>query len=366
MLWHIFGRPLQDSPNKKVKHPRLRRWTFAIAYRLGLAPLLLVPLWFAFVYALMHPPREAFSVSPERYRLTSRDVRFPSGDGVQLEGWYINSASSADLTAHGRWKQRRPGVVLCHGYGAARDQLLSPLGVDLVNAGYDVLLFDFRGHGTSGDSPVSMGPVETADVIAAVRCLRNQPGVDAERIGVLGLGMGGYAGILAAGRVQDIRCVVAVDTYPSVSTTLRRRMSRAGLPAAAGDALSWGMGMYFGQHRIDDSAAEVAAAFEKQGLLLITGGDNERAPITDLDRVLHVANCQTARLVIPGARNGQALFNRLTSRMVLQYLDAMLTGKTNEAQVVVQPNDSLGIGKIELTPADPEAMADKPRAPAEP
>ena len=349
MLCHVLGRPLEPSPNKPLKHPRLHRWAFAIAYRLALLPLLLIPVWLVWIYALMHPARHQVSVSPQLYNLTSRDVRFTSADGVGLDGWYINSASNADLTADEVWKHRRPGVVLCHDYGAGRDQLLSPLAVNLVEAGYDVLLFDFRGHGTSEDSPVSMGPIETADVIAAVDCLRQQPGVDGERIGVLGFGMGGYAGILAAQRSEQIRCVVGIDAYPSVSSTLQRRMRRAGLGSATGAALNWGMGMYFGQHRMDDSAAEAVAAFDNQGLLLVTGGANDLSPIEDLDRVIHVANSQTARLVVPGARNGQALFSSLTGQMVLQYFDAMLVHQPAGGEIAAPDPGRMRLGKIQLS-----------------
>ena len=349
MLWHALGRPLDPAPNKPLKHPRLRRWAFALAYRTALVPLLLIPLWAVLIYAIMHPTRREASTSPQLYTLSSRDVSFTSADGVALDGWYINSVASTDLTTDDSWKNRRPAVVLCHDYGAARDQLLSPLAVNLVKAGYDVLLFDFRGHGTSGDAPVSMGPIETADVIAAVECLRQQPGVDGERIGVLGFGMGGYCGILAAARREDVRCVVGIDAYPSVSSTLQRRMQRAGLGSAAGAALSWGMGMIFGHHRMDDSAAEVTAALDSQGLLLVTGGANDLAPMEDLDRVIHVANSKTARFVVPGARNGQALFSSTTSDMVIQYFDAMLDRQSPDAEVVTEESQTSSLGKIQLS-----------------
>lgn len=335
LLWHPLGRPVQLQPNRR--HPRMRKIAWAIAYRLALSPILLAAACVMFLVLLTHPPRQALSALPGQYALTCRDVEFLSDDGVELQGWYINSFSADKALSNGDWKEGRPAVVLCHGYGAARDQLLYPIGRDLVRAGYDVLLMDFRGHGQSGDAPVSFGTTEAADVTAAVRYLSQQPGVDGDRIGLLGSGMGAFAAILSAPRCPGVQCVVAVDTYPSVPTTLRRTVKRLRAPAAMGSAIGWGMSLYFGHRLLDDSAVTTTQAFGDRGLLLITGQRNTRMPASDLEPIIHVGNPNAARMIVPNAGHGQALFQPKTAAMVVQYFDAFLARKDSPDKVVIPP-----------------------------
>lgn len=85
--------------------------------------------------------------------------------------------------------QRPPVVVVAHGYSA--DQaVMSPMARSLGKAGYAVLTFDFRGHGSntnrfSGDL--------TDDLDDVVEWLERSPQVDGTRIAVLGHSMGASA-----------------------------------------------------------------------------------------------------------------------------------------------------------------------------
>jgi len=321
-IWHPLGRP--GSEKRRGKYPRLWRAISAVAYRVALMPIFLVLAWVILLVGLTHPPRQAFAARPEQFGLSYRNVEFSSADGVKLRGWYVNSLSKDDILLHEAWKRQRPAVVLCHGYGASRDQMLYPLGSELTSAGYDVLLMDFRGHGQSGDAPVSFGETEAADVAAAVQFLQSQPGVDPERIGVVGAGMGGYAAIVSGPRSKAVRCVVAVDTYPSVHTMLRRNARHARVPGTLGTAAAWGMGLYFGSRLMDDAAIEAVRNFGSRGLLLINGADNVRMPAEDLEPMIATATNTNARLIVPGATHGQALRRPGIAKMIVRYLDGYL------------------------------------------
>lgn len=333
LLWHPLGRPVPATQDHK--HPRLRRWTWAVAYRLALLPVMLAAAWVVVLTGVTHPDRQETDTSPDRFALTYRDVSFISADSVKLNGWYLNSLVPGNVLQDNKWKQLRPAVVLCHGYGATRDQLLYPIGKDLVQAGYDVLLMDFRGHGSSGDAPVSMGPTEVADVIAAVRFLQKQPGVNADRVGILGMGMGGYAAILAAPRCEGVRCVVAADTYPSVPTMLRQNFGRMHAPAVIGTTMGWGMSLYFGHRLLDDDAADAVQSFGDRALLLVTGQANTRTPAEDLEPIIAAGGVNTSRLIVPGAKHGQSLRNSWTTMMIVQYFDAYLAEDHKPSKVVI-------------------------------
>ncbi len=71
------------------------------------------------------------------------DVEIPS-HGEQLGAWHY-TAESADLEG----PTGRPCVVMAHGFGATRDAGLTPFAEKFAAAGADVLVFDYRGFGTS-------------------------------------------------------------------------------------------------------------------------------------------------------------------------------------------------------------------------
>jgi pimeloyl-ACP methyl ester carboxylesterase len=333
LFWHPFGAMM---PASKSKHPYLWRFVGGVLYRVALLPLVVMGAWLVMIYSVTHPPRQAIAVTPDQFSLVCRDVRFNSDDGVIIKGWYINSLVAGGPLTTENWKQRRPGVVLCHGYGGNRDQLLYPLGRELAQAGYDLLLLDFRGHGLSADAPVSFGTTEAADVMAAVRYLQSQSGVDEQRIGILGTGMGGYAAILAGPRCKGVRCVVAVDSYPSVPAVFENMAHRMHVPTELGTAFSWGMSAYFGHRLIDENAVDSSHNYTDRGLLLITGSRAESTPPADLEPIVAGAGGNIARLIVPGARDGQAANSPAVARMVVSYFDGMLIEQESHAKVVAK------------------------------
>jgi len=302
-----------------------------------LTPMLAGIAWLILLIALAHPARQAVIASPEQFRMNCRDVTFVTSDGVKLGGWYTNSLSVGDMLEKSRWKKLRPGAVLCHGYGAARDQLLYPIGKQLVEAGYDVLLIDFRGHGTSDEASVTLGPAEAADVKAAVRFLQAQPGVDDQRIALVGFGMGGYSAILAAAQSPDVRCVVAVDAYPSVITMLQRNCQRLRIPAVIGTALGWGMRFCFVDATANDDAVEAVRVLGlgDRGLLLVTGGGADAGmPATDMEPLFTGAGEKAAKMTLPGVNRGEAIFKSTTAEMIVRYLDAFCQRSDGSSQAI--------------------------------
>ena len=122
-------------------------------------------------------------------------VEMISADGERLAGWYLPSRNGA-------------AVVLRHGAGSTTADVIQHARV-LNDAGYGVLATDARGHGESGGLGMDLGWYGELDTQAAVDALEGRGDVDASRIGVVGLSMGGEEAIGAAGVDRRIRAVVA-------------------------------------------------------------------------------------------------------------------------------------------------------------
>jgi dienelactone hydrolase len=153
--------------------------------------------------------------------LTYRDVTFAASDGVRLSAWYVPSTNHA-------------AVVAVPGSGSTRTGTLDQAAV-LAGHGYGVLMADPRGQGRSGGRAMDAGWYGDRDIGAAVTFLQHQPGVDPNRVGVLGLSMGGEEAIGATAN-PAIRAVVAEGA------THRTAADKAGyLPGGITGAMQRGM-----------------------------------------------------------------------------------------------------------------------------
>ena len=118
-------------------------------------------------------------------------MTFTTADGLELEGWYIPSRNGAAVIAFpGRnGPQQKARMLARHGYG--------------------VLLFDRRGEGKSDGEPNAWGWGGDADVKAAIAYLQQRPDVDPDRIGGIGLSVGGEMMIETAAETDELAAVVS-------------------------------------------------------------------------------------------------------------------------------------------------------------
>ena len=79
----------------------------------------------------------------------------------------------------------------------------------LARHGYGVLLFDRRGQGESEGDPHAFGWEGEKDILAAISFLERRPDVDPERIGGLGLSIGGELMLHAAAETDALKAVVS-------------------------------------------------------------------------------------------------------------------------------------------------------------
>jgi uncharacterized protein len=150
-------------------------------------------------------PKQIGDVPPD---LQGRIVEFQSDSGAKLRGWLLQGRKGAGA------------VVLMHGIRASRLDMLSRARF-LSAAGYSILLFDFQAHGESAGKHITAGYLESRDARAAVDFARaNFPG---ERIGVIGISMGGAAALLASPPL-DVQALVLEMVYPTLEQAIDNRL----------------------------------------------------------------------------------------------------------------------------------------------
>jgi uncharacterized protein len=163
-----------------------RRALIAVA---GLVVTLTVVYPIVYSYGLTHVARAV--VPDPTLGADFENVSFTTDDGLELQGWYVPSRNGAAVIAFpGRKGTQRPARFL-------------------IRHGYGVLLFDRRGEGDSEGDPNALGWNGDRDVKAAIAFLRKRPDVDADRIGGIGLSVGGELLLETAAETDDLKAVVS-------------------------------------------------------------------------------------------------------------------------------------------------------------
>lgn len=190
----------------------LLHWVLILAAVLTALTLLVV--WFCARAAkkVLHPvsKRKPLDIWPDQRNLPYENIYFKTEDKVLIKGWFIPAENDSAKT-----------VILMHGWGMNRGDIFKNTSF-LHDLGFNLLYFDFRALGESGGKTSSIGYLETKDVQAAIKYLKDtRPGA-CEKLGLYGLSMGGMVAICEGARNKEVDCVVAEASYYS----FRRVVSR--------------------------------------------------------------------------------------------------------------------------------------------
>jgi alpha-beta hydrolase superfamily lysophospholipase len=145
------------------------------------------------------------------------------GPPADLGGQSVTFPSASGATVHAWFSPGRPGagaVLVLHGVGANR-LLMRARARFLHRAGYAVLVPDLQAHGETRGTHITFGALESYDAAAALAYLRARaPG---ERVGVIGISMGGAATLVGAGPLRA-DALVLESVYPTIDDAVRDRL----------------------------------------------------------------------------------------------------------------------------------------------
>lgn len=265
---------------------------------------------------LVHPdvrsfePSEGLPATPADLGLAYEDVRFTTDDGVTLSGWFVPAG-----------RETRAAVVVLHGFTGHRLGELAAF-VPWLQPQYHVLQFDFRGHGVSGEAPITLGSRERRDVAAAVRFLG---GRGLGPVALLGLSMGAGVAILAAPDLP-VAAVVADAAFAELRNPIANRLRADGYPLAG--LASW-MIVAAGSLRVRArllSPIDRVAKIAPRGLLLIAPREDRLIDWTQSLRLYEAAREPKELFVVDGAEHAAARWvaGAEYERRVLSFLERHL------------------------------------------
>jgi hypothetical protein len=153
---------------------------------------------------LFYLPTRDEPATPANWGFNYETVNFNSLDGTALHGWFIPA----------RGTHARGTVVFSHGNAGSLGHHLGFV-IWLAEAGYHVLMYDYRGFGKSGGDVDRRGMIN--DVKAAFAHAAGRPKVNANRMVSYGHSLGGAKSVTALGesRVRGLRAVIIDGAFAS-------------------------------------------------------------------------------------------------------------------------------------------------------
>ncbi len=177
--------------------------------------------------------------------------------------------------------ESNPAVVVLHGWlepGENGAEMVGIVAWHLAREGYVALALSMRGWPDTGGKD-DCGGRQPFDVAQAVLWLSRQPGVNPDRIGLLGFSQGGQVALLAAAFTPKIKAVVAffpvTDLDQWAKTTRTRGIKEGYIP----DVCAKGLGL-------QAKSPIYAACRIDAPTLLIHGDQDTRVP---MDQSLNMA-----------------------------------------------------------------------------
>ena len=228
--------------------------------------------------------------TPGDLGLAYEDVRFTTDDGVTLHGWFVPSA-----------RDSRTAVVVLHGFGGHRLPELAAF-VPWLQERHNVLQFDFRGHGESGEGVVTLGAAERRDVAAAVAFLEHR---GLGPIALFGISMGAATAIVSAPDLP-VAAVVADAPFAELHHPIANRMREVGYPLAelGARAIVTGASLRAGLRLRDPIRA--VADIAPRALLVIAPRQDQAISWRQMIRLYEAAGDPKELYVVPGAGHAEA------------------------------------------------------------
>lgn len=260
----------------------------------------------AMEYTALHPRHWSIGPPPSTRGWAYRDISFKDNAGLTLRGWWIPGS-------------RHQTVIMVHGWTSSRQE---PMGRSdyLHAAGYNLLLFDLRGHGQSDGNYTTIGWQEPDDVRAAVTFARS---VDPGPIALLGYSMGASTVIEEAAQDPRVSAVIedsGFDTLTHAFSVHFQQMTM--LPPFPFDQLVIAIGQF--DLKMNIAAVRPIDSIHrlKSPLLAIVGTADRTVPPAEGYALFHAAAGPKQLLVIPGAGHvgGYQTANHLYESTVLEFL----------------------------------------------
>lgn len=250
---------------------------------------------------LFYLPTHDVPATPAKWGFKYEDVSFHSDDGTPLNGWFMPA----------KGKRAKGTIVFSHGNAGSVGHHLG-FTMWLVEAGYNVFMYDYRGFGKSGGSVERRGMIN--DVKAAFTYIRKRNDIDQTRLVSFGHSLGGAKSITALSEspVLGLRAIIIDGTFASY-----RAMAKV-------------VGGQLGADLVTDELSPIGfvSKLPQVPFLVVHGTQDEVVPFSQGKALYEKAHEPKTMFVVKDGTHGNSLFreNGAYRKQLLVWLDERLRG----------------------------------------
>lgn len=233
------------------------------------------------------------------------NVEIKSYDSLLLRGYYLPAQSPTLKT-----------VIIAHGYNS---RALPDMGsfVQLYHDvfGYNVLLPDARGHGSSEGNYIGLGWHERCDYVKWIAHLIQKNGQDVQ-IALHGISMGGATVLMASGEMlpDQVKCIVGDCSYTSaidiLSYQLKRMYKLPAFPIMPTTSLICKLRSHYS---FEEASALKQVGKTTKPILFIHGDKDDFVPTEMAHRLYKQSNAYKELVIVPGAGHGLSFATDINS-----------------------------------------------------
>jgi len=185
---------------------------------------------------LSFPPRTPIVRTPSDYDMEFEEISFETADGVTIKGWFIPADSDNVIISNHFSPANRYGFAgHMEGldFAGGFEVNFLPRYKALHDAGYNVLAYDLRSHGESGDGEgkvSGVGYYEWQEVLASIDYVKSRK--TSAQISLCSMCMGANATINAMNKkpeaFEDIKSMLCIAPLKG-QTTIERQAGQMGI-----------------------------------------------------------------------------------------------------------------------------------------
>ncbi len=245
-----------------------------------------------------HLYRPHFRNLLKRMGIRFDEVEIVSYDHLKLRGWWMER------------DHQGPTVVILHGVTKNRTQVIRAALV-LLEAGFNALIFDGRGHGASEGSHITYGFHERRDVESAIEMLISEKKINPDRIGIAGESMGAAISLQVAAHCPKVKAVWADSPFASLRRVTDEYVSRVThLPKAVLAPVLWPafqVANYRGKFDVDMVEPLALAKQIKCPVFLVHGTKDDLIDTNHSQSIFDALDTKKELWIVEGARHARSI-----------------------------------------------------------
>lgn len=230
-------------------------------------------------YMIVHPEKETIDRFPDELGLYAEFHEISVPSGAIMASWFIPSQpeNTADMNEVSDTVTSDRTVIFSHSYKDNRT--MTALNIlyfarDLACAGYNVVLFDYSGSGSSTGTGYTFGTRETDELKCVMDYFQQKKGL--EKFALAGWSFGAAAALMAGADDSRVQVIVADSPYADLRSVFSSDFSRwSGMPDIFTPLIRFGTELFAGIDIYRDTPLSACRRMSGKSVLLISGQEDD-------------------------------------------------------------------------------------------